>query len=88
VRVRASVYVTNTPSSQATNCTTLQNGTSVAYVTCRIGQEYLIYNTIYENCYTYAGLEFKRNTTSSVSSNLEYTWSPDSVPKPGYIPAT
>lgn len=86
VRVRASGYVTNTVSSKATNCTTLKNGTSVSYVTCRIGQEYLIYNTIHENRFTYAGLEFTRNTTVSTPTNLEYTWSPDSVGN--YTPAT
>lgn len=88
VRVRAAGYVTNSSLSTPQYCTTLKNGTQVTYVTCRIGQEYVIYNQIYEGRYSYAGLAFTRNTTASVNRNLEYTWSPDSVNENSYTAAT
>jgi len=71
----------------ANNCTQLQSGQNVSYVTCRVGVQYSIFNTIYEKQYDYAGLGFMRNTTtSSTTIPLEYTWSPDSVGF--YTPAT
>lgn len=85
VRVRAAGHFTY--SSNPVNCTQLQSGTTVSYVVCRIGVKYLIYNTIYEKGYDYAALGFIRNgTTSSSTTNLDYTWSSDSVGS--YTPAT
>lgn len=84
VRVRAVGYV-SASSTSPRSCTQLQSGNIVPYVICRVGVKYLIYNTVYENDYDYAGLGFSRNG-STTSVPLDYTWSPDSVGS--YTPAT
>lgn len=56
------------------------NGEIKAYVTCRVGTQYSIYNTVKEAGYTYAYLRIANgNDSTTVPTIVEGVWSPNST---------
>lgn len=63
---------------------TVVDGDLVTNVVCRRGVKYSVHTSIYESGYRYAALDFKHLNTTTSTTSLNYTWSPDSTREYAY----
>lgn len=63
---------------------TMVEGDIVTNVVCRRGVKYSVHTAIYENGYRFASLDFKHLNTTTSTTSLNYTWSPDSTREYAY----
>lgn len=83
--VRVRTYGYNGSNGGYYNKTQIKTGQMVAYVVCRTGVKYQIYNMIRESGYRQAAVGVTRNDTLSTPASVYYLWSPDCVGS--YTPA-